>query len=207
MGQPWFAHHGDPALLESREEDVLCPRLGNPSRRQGTWHQHHVGPTCPGWQRRAWPLGAEKARQYGPVSACGSCFWEPLATCFEGPGDTRGVVAGGKDQPQSWGTLLGTAVAKWTDRLSKEAALHWQPVPFNTLPVAVAVLGHAGLHLHHPPGSAPWLLWDPQLQGWAEEPPRQRSAQGSRALVPAEPALPGPVVVHHSINWLLRLLH
>ena len=90
---------------------------------------------------------------------------------------------------------------------SEETALHRWPVLFDTLPVAVAVLGHAGLHLHQLPGSAPRLLRDPQLQGQAEEPPRQRWVRGSRALVPAELALLGLVIVHHSINWLLRLLH
>lgn len=103
--------------------------------------------------------------------------------------------------------LLGTVVAKWTDRLSKETALHRQPVLFNTLPVAVAVAGHADLHLHQPPGSASLLLWGPQLQGRAKKPPRQRSARGSRALIPVGPALRGLVLVHHSIDWLLRPLH
>ena len=98
-------------------------------------------------------------------------------------------------------------MAKWTDRLSKKTTLHRQPVPFNTLPVAMAVPVHTGLHLHQPPGSAPLLLQDLQLQGRAEEPPRQQSAQGSHVLVLAEPALPGLVVIHHSINWLLWLWH
>lgn len=40
LGQPWLIHH-DPALLESREEDLPLPRLRSLSRRWGTqpWQQ------------------------------------------------------------------------------------------------------------------------------------------------------------------------
>lgn len=55
MGQPWFAHH-DPALLESREEDLLCPRLRSLSRGQGMCTSSTSA--CPtGWQRGAWLMG------------------------------------------------------------------------------------------------------------------------------------------------------
>lgn len=37
MGQPWFAHR-DPALLESREEDLLCPKSQEPVPWAGNVH-------------------------------------------------------------------------------------------------------------------------------------------------------------------------
>lgn len=109
VGQPWFAHR-DPALLESREEDLLCPRLRNLSRGQGRCTSTALA--CPaGWQRGAWLTGVVEVQQQGLVSAAlafGS-IWEPAP---------KGLVK--PKGPSWWQGPAMEVVAEWTDRLFKE---------------------------------------------------------------------------------------
>lgn len=90
VGQPWFAHR-DPALLESREEDLLCPRLRSLSRGQRRCTNTTLA--CPtSWQRGAWLTGVVEVQQQGLVPVYSSCFWEHLGTCSKGPGETQGTI-------------------------------------------------------------------------------------------------------------------
>lgn len=160
----------------------------DPSRRRGA-----DGPGGPALLCTSSPRAAGERRRESAVCKTGGRGTAVLA-----------ARTGHRARARYWGLWLPSRPwAPPTDRLSGETALHRRPVPFNPLPVAAAMLGCAGLHpnsrLPQPP-----LHRDPQRRGRAEEPPRQRSAQGSRVSVPAEPAL---VVVRQSIDWLWRLLH